>query len=74
MPMKPQVAGLADQPFIMVPNSNYVPPSTTTTSPPIGQQPSSTAMLPPATDVVTPASSHRSDQQLMPLHHLPLCS
>ncbi|QHN96557.1 uncharacterized protein DS421_18g619560 [Arachis hypogaea] len=33
-PVTSQVAGLADQPFIMIPNPNYVPPSTAPPPPP----------------------------------------
>ncbi|RYR69023.1 hypothetical protein Ahy_A03g015541 [Arachis hypogaea] len=57
----PQVAGLAEQPFIMVPNPNYVSSSTATTFLPIVQQPASTAMPSPTTDATVSESNHVSD-------------
>ncbi|RYQ97046.1 hypothetical protein Ahy_B08g093027 [Arachis hypogaea] len=59
--LTPQVAGLTDQPFIMVPNPNYVPPSMATTLPPTAQQPTSTSTLPPTMDAEAPESSHSSE-------------
>ncbi|QHO07314.1 uncharacterized protein DS421_14g462580 [Arachis hypogaea] len=58
--MMPQVTSLMDQPFIMVPNPNYVPASTAMLPPPTGQQPASTVTPPPEMDATTPESSHRS--------------
>ncbi|RYR62223.1 hypothetical protein Ahy_A04g019637 [Arachis hypogaea] len=52
---------LIDQSFIMVPNPNYVPPSTAAMPPPTTQQLASTTTPPPATDAATPEFKHRSE-------------
>ncbi|RYR17735.1 hypothetical protein Ahy_B03g062425 isoform A [Arachis hypogaea] len=57
----PQIADLADQQFIMVPNPNYMPPSTATTPPPIAQHPATTSTPPPAMDTAALESSHISE-------------
>ncbi|RYQ94956.1 hypothetical protein Ahy_B08g089932 [Arachis hypogaea] len=72
-PVTSHVAGLSDQPFIMVPNPNYVPPSTVTTLPPSAQQPNATATPPLATDTVA-WNLLTEVSLLMPLHHLLSCT
>ncbi|RYQ97354.1 hypothetical protein Ahy_B08g093397 [Arachis hypogaea] len=56
----PQVVDLAEQPFIMVFNLNYVPLSRVTTLPPIAQQLASTLTPPPMMDATAPESIHDS--------------
>ncbi|RYQ95197.1 hypothetical protein Ahy_B08g090257 [Arachis hypogaea] len=65
IPVGSLVASLAEQLFVLVPNPNYVPPSTTMTPPPTTQQPVATVTLSPATDAAA-QSSHGSEAADVP--------
>ncbi|RYR50376.1 hypothetical protein Ahy_A07g036968 [Arachis hypogaea] len=60
-PVTSHVAGLVDQPFIIVPSPNYVPPSTVRMPPPTAQQPTAIVTPPPTTEAAALESSYGSE-------------